>query len=167
MGNMMMDAGSHVTIASGAAWGLSSAGELIAMSTSKEAEADLKTILLVDDNPGVREVAAELLRGSGYRVIEAESAERALAAAANDDPIDLMIADIVMKGMRGTELGAAISQTRPSMEILYVSGYPDEYAEEVERQERARFLQKPFTAPALLTAIGRLLNPAGSSAIPA
>jgi hypothetical protein len=164
---MMMDAGSHVTIASGAAWGLSSAGELIAMSTSKEAEADLKTILLVDDNPGVREVAAELLRGSGYRVIEAESAERALAAAANDDPIDLMIADIVMKGMRGTELGAAISQTRPSMEILYVSGYPDEYAEEVERQERARFLQKPFTAPALLTAIGRLLNPAGSSAIPA
>jgi len=163
----MMDAGSHVTIASGAAWGLSSAGELIAMSTSKEAEADLKTILLVDDNPGVREVAAELLRGSGYRVIEAESAERALAAAANDDPIDLMIADIVMKGMRGTELGAAISQTRPSMEILYVSGYPDEYAEEVERQERARFLQKPFTAPALLTAIGRLLNPAGSSAIPA
>ncbi len=77
----MMEAGSQVTIASGAAWGLSSAGELIAMSTSKEAEEDLKTILLVDDNPGVREVAAELLRGAGYRVIEAESAESALAAA--------------------------------------------------------------------------------------
>jgi DNA-binding NtrC family response regulator len=162
-----MEAGSQVTIASGAAWGLSSAGELIAMSTSKEAEEDLKTILLVDDNPGVREVAAELLRGAGYRVIEAESAESALAAAANGGSIDLMIADIVMKGMRGTALGAAISETRPSMEILYVSGYPDEYAAEVEQQERARFLQKPFTAPALLLAIGRLLNQAGSGAIPA
>ncbi len=161
-----MEAGSQVTIASGAAWGLSSAGELIAIST-KEAEANLKTILLVDDNPGVREVAAELLRGSGYRVIEADSAESALAAAANDGPIDLMIADIVMKGMRGTELGASISRTRPSMEILYVSGYPDEYASEVEQQERARFLQKPFTAPALLQAIGRLLNGNGSGAVPA
>jgi CheY-like chemotaxis protein len=116
------------------------------------------TILLVDDNPVLREVASELLRGSGYQVVEAESAESALVAAEKGLPIDLMIADIVMKGMRGTELGARISQMRPSIEILYVSGYPDEYEAEIKEQERAAFLQKPFTAPALLSAIGRLLG---------
>ena len=162
-----MQISSQVTIASGAAFRLSSAGELIALSKPLEADENLKTILLVDDNPGVREVAAELLRGAGYRIVEADSAETALAAAAKDGPIDLMIADIVMKGMRGNVLGAALSETRPSMEILYVSGYPDEYSSEVEQQERAAFLQKPFTAPALLKAIGQLLQRAESDAVTA
>jgi CheY-like chemotaxis protein len=154
----MIDQGSQVTIATSGAWGISSAGDLMALSTPMESGETLKTILLVDDSPGIREVAAELLRGSGYRVLEAASAAEALALAEKQGCIDLMITDIEMKGMSGTDLGAAIAKARPGIEILYVSGYPNEYSSETREQERAVFLQKPFTAPALLSTIGRLLN---------
>jgi two-component system cell cycle sensor histidine kinase/response regulator CckA len=153
------------TISTDALWGSGGAAERIAFRQPVAAGGNLKTILLVDDNPGVREVAAELIRGAGYRVMEADSARAALAIAGKGEPIDLMIADIVMQGMRGTELGAEISRTRPALEILYVSGYPDEFEDEVKQQHRAAFLQKPFTAPALLTKIRNMLSRAESDAV--
>jgi CheY-like chemotaxis protein len=115
------------------------------------------TILLVEDNPSLRMLAAEVLRGAGYQVIECESSEAALGAAQNQPDIHLLISDVALSGMTGTELAASIAATRPSMSILYISGYPDDFVTDDRVAAKSQFLQKPFGAASLLSNVRALL----------
>ncbi|MFO0625533.1 MAG: response regulator [Polyangiales bacterium] len=108
-------------------------------------------MLLVEDEDQVRGAAAGILRRAGYTVLEARSPREALAICrAHDGRIDLVLTDIVMPGMNGRTLSREISELRPSVSTLYMSGYTDNVIQHHGvLAEGEWFLQKPFT-PALL-----------------
>jgi CheY-like chemotaxis protein len=89
-----------------------------------EKEGHVETILLVDDEPDVRDLVREILERKGYHILEARDAEEALrVAAAHPDRIHLLLTDVVMPGMNGRELAARLGQQRPDMKVLYMSGF--------------------------------------------
>ena len=114
-----------------------------------------ETILLVEDEKGVRELAREYLTSSGYTVIEAENGHTALELAAmHVGPIHLLLTDVVMPGISGKELAERVGQVRPGIKIIYMSGYTDQAVVHHGILENdAVLLQKPFT---LLTLAGKL-----------
>jgi two-component system cell cycle sensor histidine kinase/response regulator CckA len=116
------------------------------------------TILLVDDNASLRMLAGEVLRGAGYQVIECESSEAALVAVESQPDIHLLISDVALSGMSGTELAAIISASRPEMSILYISGYPDDFVTDERVSAKSQFLQKPFGAASLIANVRTLLS---------
>jgi len=84
-----------------------------------------ETVLLVEDNPQLRKVAARQLSELGYRVLEAENAEAALRIVSTGDPIDLLFTDVVMPGtIDGVELARLVGRLQPRPEILLASGFP-------------------------------------------
>jgi two-component system, cell cycle sensor histidine kinase and response regulator CckA len=109
------------------------------------------TILLVEDEPAVREVAAEQLESLGYRVIVCSGAGEAEAAAARQEgTIHLLMTDVIMPGMNGRELARRIGVLRPGLRVLYTSGYGDEVISRHGVLERGvQFLPKPYTSDAL------------------
>ena len=115
------------------------------------------TVLVVDDEPGVRNLASTMLRRSGYAVLEASDAvEAERVAGAHAAGIDVLLTDIVMPGMRGPQLATRLRTTRPQIRVVYMSGFRDtEPLADVERGE-AVFLPKPFLRAALLDAINRV-----------
>jgi PAS domain S-box-containing protein len=113
-------------------------------------------ILLVDDDPDVRAVAAAMLREVGHTVIEAGSGGAALECLEQDDPrIDLLIADLAMPGMSGFELARAARQGRPELPILFVTGFADISPPEDAICETV--LQKPFRADELAAKVAEAL----------
>jgi PAS domain S-box-containing protein len=83
-----------------------------------------ETVLLVEDQANVRTTTARSIRSLGYRVIEAESAERALEIEGTcTEPIELLVTDVVMPGMSGPQLARLICKRRPRVRVLYVTGY--------------------------------------------
>jgi two-component system cell cycle sensor histidine kinase/response regulator CckA len=120
------------------------------------------TVLLVEDGDSLRTMMRELLEGSGYLVLEADSPNAALeVVGSHDDAIDLLLTDVVMPGMRGPELAERLRELRPGLKVLFMSGYTDEaLAAQGLLQKDARFVQKPFSGTTLLTevqaAMGRL-----------
>ena len=115
------------------------------------------TVLVVDDEPGVRHLAGAMLRKSGYTVVEAQDGPEAeRLAGEHKGEIDVLLTDIVMPGMRGPELAKRLRTARPMVRVVYMSGYRDtEPLADVERGE-AVFLAKPFLRAALLGAIARV-----------
>jgi len=103
------------------------------------------TILVVDDESGIRELIRKILLREGYRVLEAGSAEEALTLA-QDQSIDLLIADVMLPGIHGPELARRMQQAAPGLKTLFISGFTGE--EKIPAG--ARFLAKPFTLRALL-----------------
>jgi CheY-like chemotaxis protein len=86
-----------------------------------------ETILLVEDEISFRTLTRELLQANGYRVIEASSGWEALAAVeAHTDPFHLLLTDVVMPHMSGTELAERLRTLRPEIAVLYMSGYTDD-----------------------------------------
>ncbi|HVP15043.1 MAG TPA: response regulator, partial [Terriglobales bacterium] len=120
-----------------------------------------ETILLVEDETSVRELAACVLREHGYRVIEAGNAERALEAAASlAGPLDLLLTDIVMPGLNGRELAERLGRDRAGLRVLFVSGYSDEALAHQDAACRSgAFLEKPFGPEALLGKVREVLEP--------
>src|SRR5258708_17109028 len=89
-----------------------------------------ETILLVEDDPALRKMAAEVLRGTGYKVLTAPSGADALQVAAKHrGPLDVLLTDVVMPGMTGRELAGQIAASHPRIQILYMSGYTDDAIE--------------------------------------
>ena len=119
-----------------------------------------ETILLVEDDPAVRAFLKELLEKHGYRVLVAEHQTAALACVqAFDDPIHLVVTDVVMPGGTGPELVRALAQLRPGVPALYISGYADAVLQlEAAPPKASEFLQKPFSSDDLLVRIRQLVT---------
>lgn len=121
---------------------------------------DGETILLVEDEPAIRQALARVLAGHGYRVIEASNGGEALRLAeAEPGHIDLMLTDVMMPGIGGKELVQRLLVTRPQTRVILMSGYTDD---DLLRQDlgnaRYVFLQKPFAAREAVAAIRQLLD---------
>ncbi len=110
-----------------------------------------ETILLVEDEDMVRELAAEIFRGNGYTVLDAPNGGAALEISdRHDGRIDLLVTDLVMPGMNGIELADRVSAARPGTLILYMSGYAEDARKHLGRMGKGRaFLQKPITPTTL------------------
>ena len=121
-----------------------------------------ETILVVEDETTVRELARELLELNGYSVLEAAHGQEALRVCrSHDGPIHLMLTDVVMPHMNGHELAETLAPLRPGMKVLYMSGYSEDAG--VLRDilvSKTTFLRKPFTPDALAEKVRALLNDA-------
>ena len=85
---------------------------------------DALTVLVVDDESDVRALIAEILRGSGYRVVAAPDGDAAIALMERTTrPVDLLVTDVVMPVMSGTDLAARVTNRSPSTRVLFVSGF--------------------------------------------
>jgi PAS domain S-box-containing protein len=118
------------------------------------------TILLVEDDPVIRRLTAQILEGQGYSVIEAEDGKSALEKAAHQRPIDLVLSDVVMRGVSGPELILRLMQSHPEVKVLYISGYTGELVIDHGLSAGVDLLEKPFTRAALLTMIRSALREA-------
>ena len=124
----------------------------------------METILVVDDNPGGRAVAREILASAGYTVLEAGTADEAIATIRSGRPIQLVITDIMLPGVRGTTLAKKLSQQQPRMKILLTSGYLDSSESgEITMFENLPFLQTPFTSQTLIEKVRSVLDTDQSS----
>jgi two-component system, cell cycle sensor histidine kinase and response regulator CckA len=117
------------------------------------------TILVVEDEDAVRYLACRVLRGNGYRVLEAGDPAVALRIVQGEaQPIDLLVTDIVMPVMSGPALAERLVAARPDLKVLYITGYAEEA---IERQGAlpagGALLEKPFTAQQLADSVRRAL----------
>ncbi len=122
-----------------------------------------ETILLVEDAPPVRDLARDLLRAQGYTVLEARHGREALSISEQyAGPIHLMLTDVVMPEMNGRELADRLAPIRPTMPIIYMSGYTNNVVVHHGVLEGgAIFLQKPFTPDALVRKVRQVLDGGG------
>jgi two-component system, cell cycle sensor histidine kinase and response regulator CckA len=119
-----------------------------------------ETLLVVEDEAALREVAGRILSGAGYAVLTAEGGAEALElAAAHDGTIDLLVSDVVMPGMLGKELAERLVAARPETRVLFMSGYAQPVlASQGTLDPGVVLLEKPFTAAGLLAAVRRRLD---------
>ena len=128
-------------------------------STTRPILEGSETVLVVEDQRGVRQLAVRALRGWGYRVLEADNGETALAVIGeHGDAIDLLLSDVVMPKMSGTELAARFREACPGARVLLMSGYTDETANRHGVLESGHaLLQKPFTPDMLVLRVREVL----------
>jgi PAS domain S-box-containing protein len=119
-----------------------------------------ETVLLVEDEKGVRELAREYLQMIGYSVIEAENGHAALELASrHNGKIHLLMTDVVMPGISGRELSERVRTVRPDMRVLFMSGYTDQaVVHHGILEPDAVLLQKPFTLNALALKLREILG---------
>lgn len=105
-----------------------------------------ETILVVDDNAGLRRMAARQLSSLGYRVLEAEDGPSALQVLEKESGVDLLLTDIVMPGgLNGAELGRKARQLRPELKLIYMSGFPEAaFGDRADLERDVILLRKPF-----------------------
>jgi two-component system, cell cycle sensor histidine kinase and response regulator CckA len=122
-------------------------------------------ILLVDDNDIVRRYLLSVLKGLGYAVLEAAGAEEALRLARDESTgIDLVLSDIVMPGTTGPDLVNELIRIRPSIKVIFMSGYSDEaVARYGVLEPGAVLLNKPFTVGELASKVRRALESASAA----
>ncbi len=121
-----------------------------------------ETVLLVEDESGVRALARRALKEFGYRVLEATNGVEALTVARGcTDPIDLLLTDVVMPEMGGRELAQVLRQERPETRVLFTSGYPDSGGMALDVAEsRVPYLPKPYTPNELAQKVREVLDSA-------
>jgi CheY-like chemotaxis protein len=118
-----------------------------------------ETILVVEDEPSLRSLVAQMLSGNGYRVITASTSVEALQLVEQVQEIDLLLTDLVMPNLGGRELAARVTELRPSINVLFMSGYADEAANRNGAlNPGAPYLEKPFSAYELATRIRAILD---------
>ena len=119
-----------------------------------------ETILLVEDEEGVRELARDVLRGAGYRVFEAADAAEAMRLwSLYTDEIQLLLTDMVMPRMTGREIAETLAPVRPDLRVVYMSGYTDDpMVRAGETAVPGVFLKKPFSVDGLLQAARTALD---------
>jgi DNA-binding NtrC family response regulator len=110
-----------------------------------------ETILLVEDDNQVRDIAGDILVQRGYTVLSAKSGEEALVMAdRHNGSIDLLLTDVIMPGMNGRELYERMAARIPGIRVLYMSGYTGEViTHKGILDEGVEFIQKPFTVSGL------------------
>lgn len=118
------------------------------------------TILLVDDEDSIRNLAAMVLEGQGYRVLKAQHSDEALILLDGyKEPVHLLLTDVKMDPfLSGSELAKCIRLMRPDIGVLYISGFSSNAVVQQEVEEaRAAFLAKPFTPKDLLEKVKSIL----------
>jgi two-component system, cell cycle sensor histidine kinase and response regulator CckA len=119
-----------------------------------------ETVLVLEDEDGVRELAARVLRDRGYEVVLARNGAEALASLRNGDgDPHLLLTDVIVPDMGTEELAGEVHKVSPQLPILYMSGYPrdDILARGLLRKDQP-FLQKPFTSEDLALVVGRMVQ---------
>lgn len=110
-----------------------------------------KTVLIAEDEDAVRELASEFVQSAGYTVLTASDGIEALVLAhQSDQPIHVLITDVVMPKMRGPELAKQLKRLRPSLKVVYTSGYLEYNRGTEDFLEDGLFLQKPFSRDTLV-----------------
>ena len=129
-------------------------------SSAKEAETvpavrAAATILLVEDDEIMRKMTKKLLQEYGYRVVEAADAKAAMDwVNSHENGIDLLLTDVVMRGLSGPELAVRLSESHPGMKVVFMSGYTGELIANQQNLDRSiTLLEKPFTRATLLNAL--------------
>jgi CheY-like chemotaxis protein len=119
-----------------------------------------ETVLLAEDEEAVRRLASRVLQSSGYTVLEAKNGEEAVAISEqHEGAIDLLVTDLVMPRMSGRQLAAAMSLARPSMRVLFMSGYTEQVLRRPDTPEPSvAFLQKPFSPSDLARKVREVLD---------
>lgn len=121
-----------------------------------------ETILLVEDQGPVRRVAVRSLERDGYTVLQAEGYTEAMAWLEHDDPVDLLLTDVVLKDRSGPAIVDAALALHPSLPVLFMSGYSEVPALTAEHRARP-LLQKPFTPATLSAAVRRVIDGASEA----
>ena len=119
-----------------------------------------ETILVVEDDEDVRQFAVDCLVELGYDVLQATGGPSALALLqVHRDDVDLLLTDVVMPDLSGRQLAEAVHELKPSLPILYISGYPrDVILQDGRVKEGVELLPKPFTQQALAAKVRELLD---------
>ena len=121
------------------------------------------TVLLVEDEPAVRAIAARSLERGGFQVLQASDGSAALEVLRRHGQPDLVLTDLLMPGIGGAELARRVRERWPELPILFMSGYS---IEDLRREDAADFegvlIQKPFTPDGLVKSVAAALSQAGS-----
>jgi len=143
---------------------LPSAEHKLELGTERQAEAlpvrrEGATLLLAEDDAIMRKLTRKMLEEHGYKVLEAGDGGAALKVISqNSTRIDLILTDVVMKGMNGPELVLRLMDSHPEMKVVYMSGYTGELVAHQGLQSDIPLLEKPFTRAALLKIIDEALG---------
>jgi signal transduction histidine kinase/CheY-like chemotaxis protein len=118
------------------------------------------SLLVVEDDPGVRRFTAHVLRDAGWTVLEAQEPADALAIASSDAcHIDALLTDVVLPGINGSELAERVRMLRPGLRVLFMSGYaPEEIVARGALPTGAQLLGKPFTPEELRAHVAQILK---------
>jgi two-component system, cell cycle sensor histidine kinase and response regulator CckA len=141
-----------------------SADDVSRLGQAKTKSPTTQTVLLVEDEEALRATARKILEQRGYQVLGAPNGAEALRLwEQSAEMVDLLLTDLVMPGMSGRELARRLAAVRPSLKVLYMSGYPsDDIAHHGILDEGTPFIAKPFTPANLLGKVREILDrPAG------
>jgi signal transduction histidine kinase/CheY-like chemotaxis protein len=128
---------------------------IVAKPLSLPALPDSPTVLVVEDDHSVRELAYRFLGTAGFHVLAAKDGVEALQLATeHPTPISALLTDVVMPRMRGTELAARLTVLNPELKIIYMTGYLEHF-EQIPRPSDSFFLEKPFSREALLSTVNQ------------
>ncbi|HWT90510.1 MAG TPA: response regulator, partial [Solirubrobacterales bacterium] len=118
-------------------------------------------VLVVEDEPEVRRMAERILTGGGFSVVGTDRGSEALEKCQEDNEIALLLTDVVMPDMLGTDLAERVREVKPELPVIYMSGYSHEVLAPRTMLEEGHnaFLEKPFSSNTLLRTIHELLNP--------
>jgi CheY-like chemotaxis protein len=116
------------------------------------------TILVVEDSPAVRQMVCTMLTQTGYHCLEAADGAEALNLLKVADDVKLVLTDVIMPNMDGTELARRLSRSRPDLRILFMSGYVEDSLVRSIEKASSLFLPKPFTAAALMEKVRQSLE---------
>jgi len=117
-------------------------------------------VLVVEDEPSVREVTRRMLESGGYQVVTAANGGEALLFVENHgDEVDLLLTDVVMPSMSGSQLAVRLTGIRPDLKVIFMSGYTDDaITHQGVLDPGANFISKPVPRLALLARVREVLD---------
>ena len=126
----------------------------------RKPSAQAETVLVVEDEPSLRKLACQVLMRNGYTVLESKDENDAITVASHHkEPIQLLLTDVIMPTMKGTEVYGRVCKFHPQVRVLYMSGYTaNVIAHHGVLDEGVHFLQKPFSAESLLEKVYNTLR---------
>jgi CheY-like chemotaxis protein len=116
------------------------------------------TVLVVDDDPDVLEALVRVLMRDGHNILTADSGVAALRAMKDCESLDLLLTDVMMPDLDGLDLAEMAKKRRPSLKILYLTGYAERLATDASRPSHGKVLQKPIVPDDLRNEVAALVS---------